>query len=177
MVPEREPGFLDNILVVGKVVLELVSVVLGYLLMAPEDIPWSLKVFIKCHHVECVSLCVCVSSYCLFVYYLHHLRVYGRIYLLFSAVVLGLRLGGGAQLAGASHFLPIGCSLRGGQILTHLLSLGLLDVVPGGVLQVGLHLRRDTDCSVWLSCCIVGNVGSIDYGLKVRICEETFSNL
>lgn len=98
----------------------------------------------------------------MFVYYLLHIRVYRRIYLLFLKVVRGLRLEGGAQLAGVSHFLLIGCSLRGGQILAHLLPLGLLDVVPGGVLQVGLHLRRDTDCSVWLSCCIVGNVGSSD---------------
>lgn len=159
MVPEREPGFLGNILVVGKVVLE-------YLLMVPEEIPSSLKEFQEflkwCHHVECVSLCICVSSYCMFVYYFLHIRVYRRIYLLFLAVVRG------AQLAGASHFLLIGCSLCGGQILAHLLPLGLLDVVPGGVLQVGLHLRRDTVCSVWRSCCIVGNVGSSDCGLKVR---------
>lgn len=33
----------------------------------------------------------------------------------------------------------------GGQILPDLLPLGLLDVVFGGILQVGLHLREQTD--------------------------------
>lgn len=80
MVPEREPGFLENVLMVAKVVLELVSVVLEYLQMALEAIPWSLKMFqgfLKWFHysvtcslinLECASVCVYISSYCLFVY-------------------------------------------------------------------------------------------------------------
>lgn len=81
--------------------------------------------------VECaVSACVC-SFAC--------------VYLGFLQAVCWRRFRGGAQLGGVAKcccgWLLIG-RLRpgGGQVLTHLLPLGLLDVVPGGVLQVSLHL-------------------------------------
>ena len=48
---------------------------------------------------------------------------------------------GGAQLGGvACCWLLIGCLGGGGQVLTHLLPLSLLDVIPGGVLKVSLDL-------------------------------------
>lgn len=38
----------------------------------------------------------------------------------------------------------------GGEILPHLLPLGLLDVVLGGILQVGLHLyEQDGNITTW----------------------------
>lgn len=61
-------------------------------------------------------------------------------YFLFGAAVHRLCRGGAWQ-GGAAWCcrLLIGC-LGGGQVLADLLPLSLLDVIPGGVLQVGLHL-------------------------------------
>lgn len=49
----------------------------------------------------------------------------------------GLRRGGGAQRL-IGQFVPQG----GGEVVFNLLSLGGLDVVPSGVLQVGLNLQE-----------------------------------
>lgn len=64
--------------------------------------------------------------------------------------VRGLQPEGGAKVGGVAQLWPrwilIGCliaedGLGGREVLAHLLALRLLDVVPGGVLQVSLHLR------------------------------------
>lgn len=75
-------------------------------------------------------------------------------YFLFGAPVHWLSRGG-TQLGGvACHcsLLLIGC-LGGGQVLTDLLPLSLLDVIPGGILQVSLHLRAKSEDLKDLKCC------------------------
>ena len=103
------------------------------------------------------------------------------MYLSFLAVVCRLGVGGGAQVGRVARHGPslllIG-RLGGGQILTHLLPLSLLDVVPGRVLQVSLHLW-DTQQEVFqsgLPRCTVGNVGPSDSGLKIRDLTSRFSS-
>lgn len=92
-----------------------------------------------------------ICSYSVYVYDLLIICAYVFIcvYLGFLAVVCRLCFRGGAQVGGVarhgSSLLLIGRlgaagGLGGGQILTYLLPLSLLDVVPGRVLQVSLHL-------------------------------------
>lgn len=57
-------------------------------------------------------------------------------------------LGGGGQRQGLRNRLV---SQSGGEVLLHLLPLCLLDVVLGGVLQVGLHLIIQTAVRGWWS--------------------------
>lgn len=58
-----------------------------------------------------------------------------------------------AVLGGLAGALAASFSTQGGgQILPHLLPLSLLDVVLGGILQVGLHLRdHDINITTWES--------------------------
>lgn len=77
-----------------------------------------------------------------------YLSIFLCLYLSFGAVVC-VYYRSGAQLGGVawcwSSWILTGClyvagGLGSGQILTHLLSLSLLDVVPSRVLEVSLHL-------------------------------------
>lgn len=56
-----------------------------------------------------------------------------------------------AVLGGLAGALAAGFTTQGGgQILPHLLPLSLLDVVLGGILQVGLHLHeQDANITTW----------------------------
>lgn len=67
-----------------------------------------------------------------------------------------------AVFGGLAGALAAGFTTQGGgQILPHLLPLSLLDVVLGGILQVGLHLREQdvkhymVSLSLVLAFCIV----------------------
>lgn len=85
---------------------------------------------------------------------------------LWTAAVRGLQPEGGAKGGVAQRRLLIGRlaaegALGGGEVLAHLLPLRLLDVVPGGVLQVSLNLRGGAGerrgGAVPSHSCIVGN--------------------